>query len=215
MMWHEPPKHTEPDHGQARMWSEPWQLGVRPSLPVVSVRVTVMRLSNVDTAQHTASCKVGVTFLWTDERLKGYDQFLLPGTLWGPELYLMNTVEVKREYEQVSQESNAIAIANANAIAIAITTSPNTAFAAPAAFATPPRPLPRANPLNAPLPSPPPVCPGRPRQGCAQTGHQLRRHYRLSDGPHNFSFRCDCESATPDHLRATYLPPAWLTTHAP
>jgi len=100
MMWHEPPKHTEPDHGQARMWSEPWQLGVRPSLPVVSVRVTVMRVSNVDTAQHTASCKVGVTLLWTDERLKGYDQFLLPGTLWGPELYLMNTVEVKREYEQ-------------------------------------------------------------------------------------------------------------------
>lgn len=84
------------------MWSEPWQLGVRPSLPVVSARVTVLRVGHVDTSQHTVRCKLGVTFHWTDERLKGYDQFMLPGMLWGPELYLTNTVEVEREYEQVS-----------------------------------------------------------------------------------------------------------------
>ena len=58
---------------------------------VVNFRVTVFYVDEVDTKALTMSTKVGVVMYWTDERMKGWNRFLLPGALWGPEMYLMTS----------------------------------------------------------------------------------------------------------------------------
>ena len=67
---------------------------------VVNFRVTVFHVDEVDTKALTMSTKVGVVMYWTDERMKGWNRFLLPGALWGPEMYLMNHISCEPEYEQ-------------------------------------------------------------------------------------------------------------------
>ena len=82
-------------------------------------------MSHVDTKNETAMAKVGIVFYWTvgsligvemtrispsatntshpllqDERLKGWDKFLLPEDLWGPEAYLLNNIRCLYNFDQ-------------------------------------------------------------------------------------------------------------------
>lgn len=69
-------------------------------IPTINFRLMVHRISDIDTKNLTAGVKIGIVMYWTDVRLKGWKRFLLPGNLWGPELYLMNAVTSEPEYEQ-------------------------------------------------------------------------------------------------------------------
>lgn len=67
----------------------------------VDFRLTVFNVSNVDTRAQTAAIKVGCVFYWTDRRMIGHRSSIIPPTLWGPTLYLLNAVGgVREELEQ-------------------------------------------------------------------------------------------------------------------
>ena len=67
----------------------------------VNFRLTVFAISDVNTRDLTAMVKFGVVMYWTDTRMVGFDEPLLPKDLWGPDLYLRNAKGgVRKEYEQ-------------------------------------------------------------------------------------------------------------------
>ena len=68
-------------------------------LPIINFRVTVFKVDKVNTKNETANIKIGVVFHWTDPRVCGWDEFLLPASLWGPELHLYNGIDCIPEYE--------------------------------------------------------------------------------------------------------------------
>ena len=70
------------------------------SAPIINFRVTVFNVGAVDTKSETAKIKIGVVMHWTDPRISGWTDFLLPNSLWGPEVYLFNGIDCVPEYEQ-------------------------------------------------------------------------------------------------------------------
>ena len=67
----------------------------------VDFRMTVFHIGEVNTREQNAKIKIGMIFYWTDPRMAGYASPILPGTLWGPELFFGNCVGgVHCNYEQ-------------------------------------------------------------------------------------------------------------------
>ena len=67
----------------------------------VDFRMTVFHIGEVNTREQNAKIKIGMIFYWTDPRMAGYTSPILPGTLWGPELFFGNCVGgVHCNYEQ-------------------------------------------------------------------------------------------------------------------
>lgn len=85
-------------------WSTPPPTNEEGPVPV-HFRLTCFRVSDVSTVDMSCFMKIGVVFYWHDPRLIGWEKFLLPPKLWGPELYLLNhngSHEDIMEYEQFS-----------------------------------------------------------------------------------------------------------------
>ena len=67
----------------------------------VDFRLTVFAISDVNTRDLTACVRFGIVLYWTDPRLVGFDEPLLPGDLWGPDVYLRNARGgVRKDCEQ-------------------------------------------------------------------------------------------------------------------
>ena len=58
----------------------------------VDFRMEVFYIGDVNTRDQNAKIKLGVVMYWTDPRMAGYTSPILPGTLWGPELFFSNCV---------------------------------------------------------------------------------------------------------------------------
>ena len=66
----------------------------------VDFRMEVFYIGDVNTRDQNAKIKLGVVMYWTDPRMAGYTSPILPGTLWGPELFFSNCVgSVQCNYE--------------------------------------------------------------------------------------------------------------------
>ena len=70
-------------------------------LNVLKSLCQVFRVYNVSTTDLTASIKFGIVLYWNDDRFAGKPNTLLPKTLWGPDVHILNTQSsVNKDYEQ-------------------------------------------------------------------------------------------------------------------
>ena len=91
-------KRFSPQEMEALSLSPPTADG---GLLEVDFRMTVFHIGEVNTREQNAKIKIGMIFYWTDPRMAGYASPILPGTLWGPELFFGNCVGgVHCNYEQ-------------------------------------------------------------------------------------------------------------------
>ena len=91
-------KRFSPQEMEALSLSPPTADG---GLLEVDFRMTVFHIGEVNTREQNAKIKIGMIFYWTDPRMAGYTSPILPGTLWGPELFFGNCVGgVHCNYEQ-------------------------------------------------------------------------------------------------------------------